>query len=170
MYQFFVVMSNDATETNKGSKTTPAVIQFKPPFPVCCVGRIVCKQPDGFWQQFSSDCDNCSKECHDCCGEHLDVPDKLLETEPGFYCNKCIARLPRYLYPKMPKDGMPRNLPDKPYYGYSFAKFIDNQKKIHAKRTKLNSKRAANDKKRTTATRKKPVPKKTTVGKGRRAH
>jgi hypothetical protein len=117
---------------------------------VCCVGDALCQRPDKDEDNYVTftECENCSKECHDCCGKHLDVPGKLLETTPGFYCNKCIARLPKYLYPKIQNDGIPRNIPDKPYYGLSFDIFIKQQKQLREdtkKRKKNNLRKGTKD-------------------------
>ena len=80
-------------------------------FPMCAVGSDHCKKPPRQIQIFTSFCDNCGKECHEDCGELLDVPHKFLGDEPGFYCIVCIRKLPRSLYPKIPKDGVPLNIP-----------------------------------------------------------
>jgi hypothetical protein len=137
---------------------------------VCCAGNVMCNRPeedDSNYITFT-DCENCSKECHDCCGEHLDVPDKLMETLPGFYCKKCVSRLPRYLYPKIPKDGITRNIPDQPHHGLSFEKFIKQQKHFQEKKAKQKKNKGKTMKKNSARATKSQSSKKTKLVRGRR--
>ena len=97
---------------DKGKDKSYKICGFKDPFPICPVGKDYCKMPRCPYQIFTSFCDNCGKECHEGCGELLDVPHKFLGDEPGFYCLKCIDILPRSLYPRIPCDGIPRNGPN----------------------------------------------------------
>lgn len=112
------------------------------PFPICSVGEHLCKHPAYQYQIFTEYCDHCRKHCHEPCGEHLDVPDKILETEPGFYCSKCIPFLPKMLYPKIPKNGIPRNVPKKDHDGESFDLYMAKRKEM------MNGKKAAVAKKK----------------------
>ena len=119
--------------------------------PECCVGGVFCQHPKPADQFMTTECDHCMKDCHDCCGQLLDVPDKLFETQPGFYCNRCVQRLPRYLYPKMPQDGIAQNIPKEYNNGYGFPLFLKKQNDLWTKKTKRAQK------KKTPMKRKKPV-------------
>jgi hypothetical protein len=90
--------------------------------------------PSGAYQIFTSFCDNCGEECHEDCGELLDVPHKFLGDEPGFYCIKCLDTLPRFLYPRIPSDGIPRNVPKQCDDGtLVFERFMEKRKKLISK-------------------------------------
>lgn len=105
---------------------------------LCCVGQGYCNRPrDGNCGSQCEDCQHCDEECHFACGEYLDVLAKYFNTEPGFYCNRCIFVLPRYLYPKMPKNGVPRNVPKERAKGlgaagHAFEDYIDRKMKMRA--------------------------------------
>ena len=96
------------TETDKNPHRKSSFID---PFPVCPVGKGFCKMPSCPYQIFTSFCDNCGKECHEDCGELLDVPHKFVGDEPGFYCLKCLQILPKTLYPRIPRNGITRHIP-----------------------------------------------------------
>lgn len=114
---------------------------FNDPFPICPVGKAYCKMPQCPYQIFTSFCDNCGKECHEGCGELLDVPHKFLSDEPGFYCLKCLDILPRSLYPRMPCDGIPRNIPDTCDDGsLGFQEFMKKRKRMISKEKSKNKK------------------------------
>jgi hypothetical protein len=119
-----------------------------PVYPVCCVGSVMCKHPEPDDQDMTTECDNCDKDCHDCCGQLLDVPDKLFETQPGYYCQKCVARLPRYLYPKIAKDGVAKNIPKEMNHGLSLHIFLCKQKKLREAKSKKPSRKSTRNKKR----------------------
>jgi hypothetical protein len=73
----------------------------------------------------TTECDHCNKDCHDMCGETRDVPAKILENFPAFFCLKCLSRLPKRLYPKIPKNGIPVNVTDKNQHGYAFKIYMN---------------------------------------------
>jgi hypothetical protein len=81
----------------------------------------------------TTECDNCNKECHDMCGETRDVPDKLLENFPAFFCLKCLSRLPKRLYPKIPKNGIPVNVTEENHHGYAFQIYMNKMRKKYPK-------------------------------------
>jgi hypothetical protein len=116
---------------------------------VCCAGTVLCKRPD--LQHFADDdCEHCDEECHVDCGEFLDVPHKIWFGIPGFYCQQCISILPRHLYPKMPRNGKPKNidtqkasLPLKPMNpNIDFKIFMNKQETKWARRNYTRKKRA----------------------------
>jgi hypothetical protein len=106
------------------------VVDSDGPFPICNVGENLCVRPSYQLQIFTDYCEHCGKHCHESCGELLDVPHKFLETEPGFYCNKCITFLPKMLYPKIPKNGIPRNVPKVEHDGESFEMYMNKRKEL----------------------------------------
>jgi hypothetical protein len=114
---------------------SPIVVRAKKvdsdgPFPICNVGEYLCMRPSYQLQIFTDYCEHCGKHCHESCGELLDVPHKFLETEPGFYCNKCITLLPKTLYPKIPKNGIPRNVPKVEHDGESFEMYMTKRMEV----------------------------------------
>ena len=111
------------------------------PFPICCVGEYLCKHPGYQWQIFNDSCDHCLKLCHEDCGQLLDVPHKFTEPNTGFYCNNCISFLPKFLYPKIPKNGIPRNVPKNEHDGKSFEIFMNKRKVMLEQKTATVSKK-----------------------------
>jgi hypothetical protein len=114
-------------------------------FPICHAGKDYCKRPDRLYQVFTSFCENCGKMCHEGCGELLDVPHKFFGDEPGFYCFKCMHILPRSLYPRMPSNGIPCNIPsycddgDLPFKEYMTNRMSSLSKEKAKKKKKRNN-------------------------------
>jgi hypothetical protein len=75
------------------------------PFPICCAGKKHCRYPDDMDQHMTTECDHCNKDCHDMCGEVRDVPAKILENFPAFFCLKCLSRLPKRFIPRFWRMG-----------------------------------------------------------------
>ena len=133
-------MSKMSTMSKAGKKNAKKS-SFVNPWPICAVGKENCKKPLGRYQIFTDFCDNCGKECHEGCGELLDVPHKFIGDEPGFYCVRCLVKLPRSLYPRIPVDGVTQNIPKCCDDGsLCFETFMTERKKMVAKAAKKESK------------------------------
>ena len=109
------------------------------PYPICKVGEQLCNRPDYELQIFTEYCQHCRGDCHEGCGDFLDVPRKVWDTEPGWYCIKCIACLPKDLYPKIPNNGNPRNIPKREQDGNAFDMFMTQRLEMIEKKNALTS-------------------------------
>jgi hypothetical protein len=67
------------------------------------------------------------------CGETRDVPAKILENFPAFFCFKCLSRLPKRLYPKIPKNGIPVNVTEENQHGHAFKIYMIKMRKKYLK-------------------------------------
>ena len=128
-------MSKDKALTSKKE-------ELLSPFPICCAGDRLCQHPQGMDQRMTSECDHCDKDCHDMCGDVRDVPHKLLENFPGFYCFKCIERLPKRLYPRIPPNGIPVNVPDNNSHGYAFQVYMNKMRAKFPGKSKSKKKKS----------------------------
>ena len=136
-------MSKPAKGRSKHKKNTKPSPQGVSP--ICPVGKDYCKKPGRWYQIYTKFCDNCGEEVHENCVEELDVPHKFKGDDPGFYCFKCIDILPRSLYPRMPSNGISRNIPSHcedgslPFEQYmAERKKMISQEKAKKKKTRLS--------------------------------